>query len=209
MERKMSVKGFLAKSNSSKAMAGALGFLQAHREYLLTGEVAYATASIIEKFDNGELPATPALNEVKQAVLAHIMEVERIKSEEALEKSSLPSVSKPYLVEIRDAATNAICIRVKDDGTSEKLVKGFSMPQDAERWADRRLFDGAPSWFGTVTQTNAKNPEHATDIIERDDSIARILKRPRATATKTVNHGSSSLGFGVKVREKHTNFSHG
>lgn len=209
--RKMSAKGFLTKSNSNKATTAAMGFLAAHREYLLTGEVSYSTAPIVEAFDKGELIASVALQEVKNAVLAHVMELDRLAAEEALEKGDSPSgdSKKHFLAEIRDASTGNLCLREKEDGTMEKLSKRFPMPQDAERWVDRRLFDGCPSWYGTVTQTNALHPEHATDVIERVDAIARILKKPRNSVTKSNKYSGGGLGFGVKVHEKPVKFSRG
>lgn len=204
-ERKMTARGFLAKTNTKAAMS-AKGFIDGYREYLLTGEVAYVTAPIVEKLDNGALLPTPALNEIRDAVFAHVLELDRIKAEESIEKAGSPSVNseKHFHVTVIDAATGMVCMREKEDGTLEKLSKRFSKPQDAERWADRRLFDGAPSWFAKVTH-------HDTpwDIIERDDAIARILKRPRNASTRTVKYGGSSLNFGTKVKETTVKFSQG
>lgn len=199
----MSVKGFLSKTNSNKAATSTTAFLKAHQEYLLTGEVAYATAPIVEGFIAGTIPATPALIQIKQVVFDHIRLVDEQKAQESLERESTRS-DKPFQAVVRDAATGEVCTRVKDDGSVEKLQKYFDKPQDAERWVDRRLFDGAPSWYATVYHFTQE-----WDIIERGDSIARILKRPRGAVTKTNSYGSSTLGFGVKVREKAVKFSHG
>jgi hypothetical protein len=203
-ERKMTAKGFLTRTNSNKAATSTVAFLKAHQEYLLTGEVAYATAPIVEGFIAGTIPATPALMQIKQVVFDHIRLVEDQKAQESLERESTTTSDKPFQCIIRDAATGEVCTREKDDGTVEKLQKYFDKPQDAERWADRRLFDGAPSWYANVYHFGKD-----WDVIERDDSIARILKRPRGAVTKTNSYGSSTLGFGVKVREKAVKFSHG
>lgn len=205
-ERKMTAKGFLAKTNQ-KAAASASGFLAAYREYLLTGEVAYATADIVAKVDSKELMPTPALDEIKRVVLAHVLEIDRIKAEEAIERANNPqsNSNKPFEARILDAAAgSSVCTRIKEDGTSEKLIKKFDKPQDAERWVDRRLFDGAPSWYGVVTHRSAE-----WDVIERDTSIGRILKRPQGLVTKSNKFGSGGLGFGVKVHEKPVKFSRG
>ena len=208
--RKMSAKGFLSKSNSPKATTSAMGFLAAHKEYLLNGEVSYATAPIVNRFEAGELIASVALDEIKQAVLAHIQQIDLLKAEESLERTnSEPKIRKSFEAKILDASTGLVARRIKDDGKEENLVKGFDMPQDCERWVDRRLFDGSPSWYGVVTHLKALHPEHAVDIIERGDSIARILKKPGKPVMKGHAKKSASLGFGVKVRESATRFSHG
>ena len=72
------------------------------------------------------------------------------------------------------------------------------------RWIDRRLFDGCPSWYGEV-----KHHGVAWSMIERIDSIARILKRPRGSVCKTVTYGGSTLGFVGKAHEKPVKFSRG
>jgi hypothetical protein len=209
--RKMSPRGFLAKTNTKAALT-VKSFLDSYREYLTTGEVSYSTKLIVEKLDNGEILPTPALNEIKAAVLAHILEVERIKAEESIEnssKNSSPGTKKHFQAKIIDAATGEVAQRVKDDGEVEELVKGFDLPQDAERWVDRRLFDGSPSWYGVVKHLTAKNKERDTDIINRDDSIARILKKPGKPVTKSPKFSSNQLGWGVKVRESAIRFSRG
>jgi hypothetical protein len=201
--RVMTAKGFLAKLNG-KAAESIKGFLDAYREYLLTGDVSYATAEIVEKVDNQGL-YPEVLSEIKNAVFAHVLEVDRQKAEESIEKASQPSRSKKaFEALIFDAATGELAQRVKDDGETEWLKKGFDMPQDAERWCDRRLFDGCPSWYGEI-QHNGK----PWSIIERDDSIARILKKPGQPFMKGHKQSTSALGFGVKVRESAVRFSHG
>jgi hypothetical protein len=218
--RTMSAKGFLTKSNSHKALTSALGFLAVHKEYLLTGEISYATVPIVARFDSGEIIGSVALDEIKRAVLDHIQKVAVLAAEESLEKAQekvqktnkepkAPKSKKSFEAMILDAATGEIAQRVKDNGEIESLVKGFDMPQDCERWVDRRLFDGCPSWYGVVTHKKAIFAEHAVDIIERGDSIARILKKPGKPVMKQHTKTSSSLGFGVKVRESATRFSHG
>lgn len=205
-ERKMSVKGFLTKANSKSATASVAGFLAAYREYLLTGEVSYATAPIIASFDDGKLLPTPCLEQIKIVVLDHILAVDKAKAEESLKRESHPSSDKPFTVTIKDSITGKVCYRIKDDGTTEQLIKHFDLPQDAERWADRRLFDGEPTWYAEVVKKNDTRPYW--DIIQREDSIARTLKRPKTALSKTVSYGSS-LGFGMKIREKAVKFSHG
>lgn len=201
--RSMSPKGFLHKT-TLKAANSAIGFLAAYKEYLLKGEVSYATAEIMEKVDSGELLPTPALAEIKQVVLAHIIESDRIKAEESIEKSQNPSDNgKPFIAIIFDS-TGSVCTRVKDDGEVEELVKRFDLPQQAERWIDRRLFDGCVDWEGEI-----HNHGKLYDAIARLDSIARILKKPGRPALKAQKRSTSRLGFGVKASQDRSHFSHG
>jgi hypothetical protein len=198
MNKNMSVKSFLTKCNSNKASISASAFITAHTEYLLTGEVSYATAPIVQDIVAGKIPATPALQSIKKVVLDHILEVERQKAEESL-IPRVSSASKPFKCRIVDAATGEVCL----DDKGDDLIKTFEKPQDAERWADRRLFDGSPSWYGEVC-----HKDMPWSVVDRNASIGRVLKRPMAPVSKG-SPKSSGLGFGVKVKESVAKFSGG
>jgi hypothetical protein len=82
------------------------------------------------------------------------------------------------------------------------------MSQRASEWVDRRLFEQAPDCYGEVTHLKAHNPEHATDVILRDDALARILKTSISPVCKRTK-SSGTLGFGVKAKGSKVTFSHG
>jgi hypothetical protein len=194
----MGPKGLLQKANS--ATVSAIAFFEAYREYLLTSEVSYATAPIVAKVDAGELFPTPALDEIKHAVMGHIMLVDLLKAKESVEKASKPTQSKkPFQAVIRDGSGSIIL-----DEKGKEVKQTFDLPQRASEWCDRRLFEQTSDCFGEVFHHGVHY-----EFVNRDESLARILK-PQRMALHKVNHpAQSKMGFGVKVKESKCTFSHG
>ena len=91
----------------------------------------------------------------------------------------------------------------KDNGKVESLIKEFKKPQDAQRWVDRRLFDN-PNCSGIIEQGGVHYEE-----IRRDDSIARILKRPCAASCRKTAPTQGRLSFGMSVHSDTCRFSQG
>lgn len=203
-ERKMSPKGFLAKTQT-KAANSAIAFLTQYREYLTTGEVASKTSPIVAKVDAGELMPTPALREIQFAVMAHIIEADTAKMEQSQDTAQRTGTRKPWRATVFDAAGN-VQVRVKEDGDEEELIKGFDLSQRASEWADRRLFDGAEGWYALVEHTTIAN---VVSRIERGDAIARILKKPKGPTVQVKGRSTKALGFGVKAKETRVTFSRG
>lgn len=201
-ERKMSPKGFLAKTNT-KAANSAIAFLAQYREYLTTGEVADKTSPIVAKVDAGELLPTPALREIQFAVMTHIIEADTAKMEQSVQHQGKTGTRKPWRTTIFDAAGN-VQVRDKEDGDEEDLIKGFDLGQEADRWADRRLFDGAEGWYALVEHTIIPN---VSSRIERGDAIARILKKPKGPTVHVKGKSTKTLGFGVKAKQTRVTFS--
>jgi hypothetical protein len=206
-ERKMTPKGFLHKSNGKLS---AEAFLKQHREWLTTGELAQFTSPILRKLDEKEILPTPALAEIKAVVLSHHLAVEVHKAEVAMEKASEPTTKKNYLVTIRDAEGN-VCTRINEKGETVDLRQSFDIGSDAEGWADRRLFEGASDWFGIIEMTKMFKADGSpiSNIVLRQDAIARILKVKKSAVMKSKPKSTNSLGFGVKVSQSVAKFSHG
>lgn len=202
-ERKMTPKGFLHKTQT-KAAASAIGFLAQYREYLTTGEVAAKTSPIVARVDAGTLLPTPALKEIQYAVMTHIIESDAAKLDKAPQVGTR-GTTKSWRATVYDAA-GVIQQRVKDNGDVEDLVKGFDLASEADRWADRRLFEGTHGWYAVVEHTVIPN---VSSRIERADAMARILKQPKGPTVHVRGKSTKSLGFGVKVKESRTTFSHG
>jgi hypothetical protein len=202
-DRKMTPKGFLHKT-TTKAANSAAAFLATYREWLETGELAQLTSPILRKLDDGALLPTPALNEVKAAVLAHIFESDRQKTEAAIEQAQEPKKPKAWTVEVLDAEGH-ICTRVNSEGEVEDLVKDFDLAQDADRWADRRLFEGASDWHAKVSHATL----NVVTYIQRSDSLARILKQPKGPAIHQKAVTTKTLGFGVRAKQDRASFSRG
>lgn len=198
MARKMTAKGFYKKLNS-KAAASALGFIAAHREYLMSGELSELTKPILDKIDAGELYPTPAILELKQVVACHILNMEKAKADKAIERASRNSgrSSKAFEAVILDSVGRIV---LDDDG--KDLRKTFDKPQEAERWVDRRLFEH-PNTIGEVIHHGSP-----WETIERDDSIARILKRPKSPFMKR-RPNPGNLSGRMKASETKVTFSKG
>ncbi len=204
-ERKMTPKGFLAKTQT-KAANSAIAFLAQYREYLTTGEVAEATSPIVAKVDSGELLPTPALREIQYAVMTHIIKADEKKLEQsATGGGGKTGTRKSWRATVYDAAGN-VATRVKADGEVEDLIKGFDLSQDADRWCDRRLFDGTHGWYAEVEHTIIPNIKAR---IDRADAVARILKKPKGPTVAVRGKSTKTLGFGVKAKESRSSFSRG
>jgi hypothetical protein len=199
--RAMSPKGFLHKTQT-KAAHSAAAFLSAHREWLTSGETAAVTSPILHKLDLGELLPTPALQEIAVAVMGHIIATDRAKLEAAFEKANTPSAPKTWTATIYDA-DNVIQTRVTEDGEVEDLVKSFDHAADADRWVDRRLFDGASDWYGMVEGLGTMVG------VSRADAMARILKKPKGPAIHQKAVTTKTLGFGVHAKQDRASFSRG
>jgi hypothetical protein len=205
-ERNMTPKGFLHKT-TTKAANSAGAFLAQYREYLTTGELAPVMAPIIRKLDDQELLPTPALKLVQAAVMGHIIASDLAKTEEAIERASEPKATKTWTCRILDAKGELVHVNGArlEDGSYEQLPleQSFEHAQRADGWVDRRLFEGAPDWYGEVDGLGT----HVH--VERADSIARILKQPKGPAIHQKAVTTKTLGFGVKAHQTRASFSRG
>lgn len=183
---KVTPKSFI---NKFSGKVSALAYIQAHKAWLETGELSEVASPIINKLELGEILPSPALSELFRLALMHTGEKENQKA---------PS---GYTVRIVDQAGN-----LQFDDNGDPLEKGCDMYSQAERWADRRLFDGSPDWHATITHISiaALNSE-----ISRQESVARTLKRPIGPVSRGAPKNDSRASFGVKCRNDHFNFSRG
>ena len=204
-QRRMSLKGFIAKTQQ-KAAHNAAGFLAQYREWLETGEVASLTSPILAKLDAKEILPTPALSEITGVVFAHMMAQESIKAEASLKKSNEPKEEKPVVATVYTAKGE---IAVDNEG--KDLQKGFALVQEGERWLDLRLVEAGPDYVGTVIQTRVKDRNGATMAIEvtREEAFARVYKDRKLASHKKTGVSMSKLGFGVRAKNDRFHFSHG
>lgn len=203
-ERKMTPKGFLHKT-TTKAANSAIAFLAQYREFLTTGELADRTSPILAKVDAGELLPTPALKEIQYAVMTHIIEADTRKAEKVVEPGASGGTRKPWRTTVYNAE-GVVQTRTNTKGEEEDLIKGFDLGQDADRWADRRLFEGTHGWYAIVEHTVLAN---ISTRIERGDAMARILKQPKGPTVQVRGKSTKTLGFGVKAKESRASFSRG
>lgn len=211
-KRSMSLKGFLHKSTGKAALA-ASGFIAAHREFLLTGDLAFFTTPILLKVDSREILPTPALEEIKAVVLAHHLAEEIRIQEEKMARANEPSErkTKAYVATIYDAKTGEVVQEKNDKGKLVDLTESFDDGTRAEGWTDRRLFDGATTWFGVVESTKLFRQDGTAfaATILRDDAIGRILKTKKGPVMKAQKKSGGRLSFGVKCHESKASFSRG
>lgn len=200
-ERKMTPKGFLHKT-TTKAAHSAIAFLAQYRAYLTTGELAERTSPILAKVDAGELLPTPALKEIQYAVMTHIIEADTAKAEKVAEPGAT-GTRKPWRTTIYNV-DGVVQTRINAKGEEEDLIKGFDLGQDADRWADRRLFEGTHGWYAIVEHTIIAN---VSSRIERGDAMARILKQPKGPTVAAKGKSTKTLGFGVKAKQTRVTFS--
>jgi len=207
--RKMTNKMFLHKSTGKAALA-ASGFIAAHREFLLTGELALFTTPILLKVDSKDLMPTPALDQLKEVVLAHHLAEEIRKAEEKMNAAPTQRKTKAYVATIYDSKTGEVVQEKNDQGKLVDLTESFDDSTRAEGWTDRRLFD-SPGCFGVVESTKLFRQDGTAfaATILRDDSIARILRKPKAPVMKAQKKSGGRLSFGVKVKPSHASFSRG
>ncbi len=201
-ERAITAKGFLHKS-TQKAANSATAFIAQYREFLLTGELAKACGPIIARMDKNEVLPTPALREIQNAVMIHIIEKDTHEIERA-EQVSAPVTTKPYLATVYHA-DGTIATRINSKGEEVDLVMAFDLPQRANEWADRRLFDGKSDWYADVTHSKS----NAIERKERNDSVSRIMKKKKGPVIHVKSKTTQTLSFGVRCKQDRQSFSHG
>jgi len=208
--RVMGPKGFLfkaEKANGGKISAN--GFLTAHKEWLSTGEIGDITQPILDKWETGAIMATPALQEIKKLVLDYHLACE---TEKHANKGSAGRTAtvKPYTATIYDA-TGKVQTAINSEGEEKELIKSFALMQEANRWADRRLFEGAGDWFGTVIsnlQTDSEGQNLSWTVL-RDEAIGRILATKPGAVCKKPPKSTGRLSQQMKVSHSHCSFSKG
>jgi hypothetical protein len=229
-ERVMSPKGFLHKS-TTKAAASAAAFLAQHRAWLETGELAKVTSPILAKVDSKDLMPTPALEEIKVVVLNHMIASEIRKGEEqmAAREAGPQSTPKNWIATIYTAkgevATrtkvweeNVEVVNAQGERTIKKVQKSevedleesFDLSQEADRWTDRKLVEGATDCFGVITHaTMTIKGEPFSTTVTRNDAMARVLRVGKGPVMKPQAKGTGKLSFGVKVHNDRSRFSGG
>ncbi len=208
-KRNMSPKGFLHKT-TTKAANSAEGFLAAHREWLLSGEIGVLTRPIFSHLAAGTILPTPALEQIKEVVFNFMIASEVAKGEDAMLKRAEAEAPANWTATLYDRNGN-ICTRKNDEGKILDIQEGFDLSQEADRWMDRKLFEGPPDSFGVIqhaTMTN-KHGEPLSVVVMRGDAIARVLKQPKGAACHKAKKTTPRLGFGVKASQDSCHFSRG
>lgn len=188
--RNMTLKGFVHKASSAKS---AIGFLAAHAEFIRQHD---SLAPILDNYEKGKEVATATLIQIRDLAFAKMVDEE---IEAARNRAT--NVREPKV------KTYTVTIFTQDgEGKSE----GFAMTQEAEGWADRRLFEDASALYAEVVSTHiGKSGTPITWRIMRQDSIARVLKSKGGPVMKGQAKSTGKLGFGVKAKNDTFYFSRG
>lgn len=192
--RTMTLKGFVHKASSAKS---AIGFLAAHADFIRQ----HATlAPFLDNYEKGKELASPTLIMIRDLAFARMVDDEIEAARTRATNVRTPKI-KTYTVTIIHSHGNGVVA-----GKSE----GFEMMQEAEGWADRRLFEDASSLYAEVVSTHiGKSGVPIKWQVMRQDSIARTLKGKGGPVMKSQSKTTSSLGFGVKVHNDRCSFSRG
>lgn len=198
--RNMTGKGFLHKASGK---VSAETFLAQHRNFLLTGELAALASPILKKMDDGGLLPSPALAEIRTAVMNHLLVKESTAGLASAEKAQASYADKPYLATIYDKDHNIIQVK-NSKGETIDLQQSYALPQEAERWCDRRLEECAPDCRGEVVATHMNM---MVSPISRVEALGRLLKQKGGSTGGKAPSGN--LSWGSKVKQTKVTFSHG
>ena len=204
----MTTKSWLFKSGT-KAANSAAAFLQAHRAFLESGELAPITGEILAKVDAGELMPTPGLEMIRNAVLAHHIQVCAKQAEKqmvaASENETGGKSTKPWYVCLYTAKGD-VCQKLNEKGKLIDLDMSFDLQQRASEWADRRLTsDCAADCFAVITH----QPTSLEVVVLYVDAMGRVFPKQKNAATKKTGSRDNKLSWSAKVKQDHAHFSHG
>lgn len=216
MNKPMSPKLLLHRANISKS---ALGFLQQYRDYMTTGELAETLSPIIRKVDDGSLMATPAVGEIAQAVMMHVIASDSLKLEQAIQKQThSPTMGAPSSSNVRNETAvqknwTAVIVDENDvvqtyldaKGEEKELRASGNDVSTLDRWLDRKLFAGSSDWHGVIEHSVMK----VRTIVDRQDAIARLMIGRKGPVSKGQAKSAGKLSFGMKVRNDVSHFSRG
>lgn len=209
----MTPKMFLFKAGT-KAANSATAFLQQYRSFLETGELCEVTSPILRMLDDNDILPTPALELIREAVTVHHIRTEAAKAErrlmETLDNEGQGKAVKNWIAIVYNQK-GEVQTRVNANGKEEELDKSFELASDADRWADRRLFEGASDWYAVISHSRMMRADGdpISNVIMRQDAIARILKIKKGPMSKKTGTRDGKLSFGVKAHQDHAHFSRG
>jgi hypothetical protein len=215
-ERAMTPKMWLLRS-TQKAALSAEAFLRAHRDFLTSGDLRSIAAPILARIETREIMPTPGLQLLREAILAHSIQVEADQAKAKLQAKTEAEESADELLhgkQWRAVIYNQkgeIQTRVKETGEIVDLDETFPTAAAADRWTDRRLVESASDCFGVVSSLTMMRQDGTpiSNTVLRGDAIARLLKAPKQPFGKKVGTRDDKLSFGVKAHPSHAHFSHG
>ncbi len=182
--RPMTPKMFLKKA---EAKISASAFIEAHREWLLSGELAPITAPILARIGEGVIGCKQQL---VKAVFAHMVEEDSKKASaknKAVAKSTNDDSSEEettaaYTVAVfADEATLATYPKYSSDEATGEVsvewkpaVRNFKDAGQASRWANKVLFEQV-GIFAKIIDNRVKTVE----TVKRPVAIQEVLITPK------------------------------
>jgi hypothetical protein len=199
-KRNMTPKGFIRKVTSAKS---AIGFIDQYRNYMTTGELAPILSPIVAKVDSQELLPTPALNEIGNAVMNHILAEASAKIEK-INESKRNLKPKNWIAAIYNSQ-NILQTYTNNKGEKKELIKDFDVSHEASDWADRNLIECASDCFAIIQH----NHSYTKEIILRADAFARVFTKKTLPVISIRSKTTNSLSFGTHVKRSRVSFSKG
>jgi len=197
-KRGITIKGFIGKATSTRLKPAV--FLSQYRDFLSSGEIANITDSILAKLDNNEITAEVGLQNITEAVFNHMLQTVAVQVKQSSIRNNIQSSNGNYVLKLFDSKNRVIA------------NDSFSLNQDAERTGERWLVNSEPGSYAKIESLKLKDRKGQPFIttISRDDAFANFYKRKKTPIMKTRSIGSGNqLGFGVRVKQDHSHFSHG
>jgi hypothetical protein len=128
---------------------------------------------------------------------------------ESGKESATAKEPKNYLCTVY-TVKGEVATRTDEHGNEVEIEASFDLPQDGIRFLDRRLVDGASDNFGVLLSTKITIAgEPMSEVVMRQDSLARLLKAPKHPFSKKTGSRDNRLSFGTKCHQSHAYFSHG
>lgn len=199
-KKNMTAKWFL--SLSIKTTKSAEGFLSGYKEWLTTGELSLKTAPIVARIESGETKVEIGLEAIKNIALQHVLTADIEKMEKSADSAGR-GTNKPYSsVILQENGEPAM-------SGDEPIKANFDHIQEAERWTQRRLVDGASDWHGEITWNKmfSDGVPKVTKVTRTEAIYAqrKITKHPYMHQ----NRVSADMKPRMKVAAKHYQFSRG
>ncbi len=112
--------------------------------------------------------------------------------------------TKNYVATVYDAQGFIVWAPNRNDEL-QQLEAGFDLPQRANGWADRKLFDQGPGCYCVVMHSHSSS----SYVITREEAVSRVLASPRQGASKRTFPTQSGLSWGVRSKPSNPSFSAG
>lgn len=204
--RTMSAKWFVSLA-SRGGINSAESFIEAHREWLESGELADEATPILAKLDAKEVLPIPSLEALCQLAASHMMvQFNAVATEQPARAARS---GKPYIGIVKDALGNVVI--VKDGDKEKELRAGFNHLQDAERWTQRRLSETGENWNGEVVCAKVLGKDGLPVVFKTSRVEAIRAQAPRKkNPLMRERRGSGGLSnTKVSVNATHVRFSRG